>query len=63
MTNKKETGREMMNRIGYNVAATWGAVCEGWEILKNGDIRFYCNECGEQFYTDLKPSELQEYNY
>lgn len=63
MTNKKETGVEMMNRIGNNVASTWGACCEKWEILKNGKIRFYCNECGEKFCTDLNPSELQEYNY
>ena len=60
---KQETGNQMMDRIGNNLASLWGAVCERWEIRKNGDVRFYCNECGERFYSDLKPTELKEYDY
>ena len=55
--------KEDLKRIGKNLASTWGAVCEKVEVLKNGNIRFYCNEFGDRFYSDLTPSELQEYDY
>lgn len=50
-------------RIGNNVASSWGAYCESVEKLQNGNYRFFCNEYGEHFYTDLEPAELAEYNY
>ena len=50
-------------RIGNNVASSWGAYCESVEKLQNGNYRFFCNEYGEHFYTDLEPGELAEYNY
>lgn len=59
---KDEADKQFM-KIGNRVASLWGATCEDWEILRNGKIRFYCNECGEKFTTELTPEELQQYNY
>lgn len=49
--------------IGQEVASLWGAVCTGHKTLKD-KVRFYCNEAGEEFITELTYKEIEtEYDY
>ena len=60
----KDLTDNKLKRIGNNVASNWGAYCESYEVNEEEkSVTFYCNECGDRFYTTLSFDELKEYNY
>ena len=44
--------KELMMRIGQEVASGWGAVCTGYKTYPES-VMFECNEFGEEFTTHL----------
>lgn len=63
-TNSKLTTEQIANlkRIGQNLASLWGGSCLGYEIDEENEVvNFHCIEDGDEFVSDVKFSELKEW--
>ena len=67
MKVKAKYNEEQIRSVGIEIASLWGGECLSYEVVKeNGETiyRFMCIEHGDEFFTDVKESEIEtDYAY